>query len=85
MKRPDFKYVIFKIIEVARGNPPAKQHSRFGLNRLCCLADRFHGDTSTILKITYLKSGRFKDKNDVLHVFVASVSIFWSLKSGVDK
>ena len=36
-----------------------------------------------ILKITYLKSGRFRDKNDVLRVFVASVSIFWSLKSGV--
>ena len=32
-----------------------------GLNRLCCLAGGFHGDTSTILKITYLKSGRSKD------------------------
>ena len=54
-----------------------------GPNRLCCLAGGFHGHTSTILKITYLKSGCFRDKNDVLHVFVASVSIFWSLKSGV--
>ena len=31
LKRPDFKYVIFKIVEVAQGNPPAKQHSRFSL------------------------------------------------------
>ena len=30
LKRPDFKYVIFKIIEVSPWNPPAKQHSRFG-------------------------------------------------------
>ena len=30
LKRPDFKYVIFKIVEVAPRNPPAKQHSRFG-------------------------------------------------------
>ena len=37
------------------------------------------------MKITYLKLGRFRDKNDVLHVFVASVSIFWSLKSGVQR
>ena len=29
LKHPDFKHVIFKIVEVARGNPPAKQHSRF--------------------------------------------------------
>ena len=26
----DFKYVIFKIVEVSPWNPPAKQHSRFG-------------------------------------------------------
>ena len=32
-----------------------------GLNWLCCLAGGFHRDTSTILKITYLKSGRSKD------------------------
>ena len=31
LKRPDFKYVIFKIVEVSPRNPPAKQHSRFGL------------------------------------------------------
>ena len=30
LKRPDFKYVIFKIVEVSPRNPPAKQHSRFG-------------------------------------------------------
>ena len=30
LKRPDFKYVIFKIVEVSPQNPPAKQHSRFG-------------------------------------------------------
>ena len=28
---PDFKYVILKIVEVSPWNPPAKQHSRFGL------------------------------------------------------
>ena len=69
LKRPDFKYVIFKIVEVSPWSPPAKQHSRFGPippnecghNRLCCLAGGFHGDTSTILKITCLKSGRSKD------------------------
>ena len=30
LKRPDFKYVIFEIVEVSPRNPPAKQHSRFG-------------------------------------------------------
>ena len=30
LKRPDFKYVIFKIVEVSPWNPPARQHSRFG-------------------------------------------------------
>ena len=30
LKRPDFKYVIFKIVEVSPRNPPDKQHSRFG-------------------------------------------------------
>ena len=29
MERPDFKYVIFKIVEVSLWNPPAKQHSQF--------------------------------------------------------
>ena len=36
-----------------------------GPNRLCYLAGGFHGDTSTILKITFLKSGRFRDQNEV--------------------
>ena len=67
LKRPDFKYVIFKIVEVSLWNPPAKQHSQFSPippnvgRMLCCLAGGFHGDTSTILRITYLKSGRSKD------------------------
>ena len=30
LKRPDFKYVIFKIVEVSPRNPPAKQYSQFG-------------------------------------------------------
>ena len=30
LKSSDFKYVIFKIVEVSPWNPPAKQHSRFG-------------------------------------------------------
>ena len=37
------------------------------------------GDISMILKIIYLKSGCFRDKNGVLYVFVFSVSIFLSL------
>ena len=31
LKCPDFKYVIFKIVEVSPRNPPAEQHSQFGL------------------------------------------------------
>ena len=43
LKRPDFKYVIFKIVEVSPRNPPAKQHSRFGpippnVGRIGCAA-----------------------------------------------
>ena len=43
LKRPDFKYVIFKIIEVSPRNPSAKQHSRFGpippnVGRIGCTA-----------------------------------------------
>ena len=34
LKRPDFKYVIFKIVEVSPWNPPANQHSRFGQHRV---------------------------------------------------
>ena len=30
LERPDFKYAIFKIVEVSPWYPPAKQHSRFG-------------------------------------------------------
>ena len=30
LKSSDFKYVIFKIVEVSPWNPPANQHSRFG-------------------------------------------------------
>ena len=30
-------------------------------------------------RVRYLKSGRFRDKNDVLHVFVASVLIFFQM------
>ena len=33
LKHPDFKNVIFKILEVSPCDSPAKQHSRFGPNQ----------------------------------------------------
>ena len=50
-----------------------------GPNRPCCLAGGFRGNTSTILKITYLKSGRFRDQNGKYHIFVHSTSTYTSL------
>ena len=43
LKHPDFKYIIFKIIEISPRNPPARQHSRFGrippyVGRIGCAA-----------------------------------------------
>ena len=34
LKRPDFKNVIFKILEVSPCDSPAKQHSPFGPNQV---------------------------------------------------
>ena len=48
---------------------------RIGLNRLCCLAGGFPRATSTILKITYLKSGRTVNISVVIFLVFSRVSL----------
>ena len=65
---PDFKDVILRILEVSSCDSPATVHGRYALiwaDRLCAEAAEWQEDTSRILRITFLKSGRFRDKNDI--------------------
>ena len=61
LKRPDFKYVIFKIVEVSPRNLPAKQHSQFGpippnVGRIGCAA---YSRVSNKRRATFIKFWAF--------------------------
>ena len=49
-------------------DPPAMVHSQSAqirADQLCAVAGELQEDTSRILRITFLKSGRFRDQNDM--------------------
>ena len=75
LKGPDFRNVILKILEVSSCDPQATVHSPFAHIRadwLCAVAGESQEDTSRILRITFLKSGRFSDQNDIYFALVMS-------------
>ena len=53
--------------------PNQPRLGQIGLNRLCCLAGGFPQATSTILKIIFLKSGRFRDQNGTVEPGVSKL------------
>ena len=64
----DFRNIILKILEVSSCNPPATVHSQSAqirADRPCAVAGELQEDTSRILRITFLKSGCFRDQNDI--------------------
>ena len=68
MKCPDFRNIILKILEVSSCDPPATVHSRSAQIRAdwpCAVAGELQEDTSRILRITFLKLGRFRYQNDI--------------------
>ena len=68
MKRLDFRNVILNILEVSSCNPSASVHSqstKIRADQLCAVAGELQEDTSRILRITFLKLGRFRYQNDI--------------------
>ena len=66
--RPDLRNVILKILEVSSCDPSATVHSRSAqirADQLCAVAGESQEDTFRILRLTFFKSGSFRDQNDI--------------------